>query len=167
MTDLHTMPPPGFEVAPVVPNRDAMWALFRGDRFAATIGAELTGWGAGWSRLTWTPRAEHANFAGSTHGGALFTLGDAAFAVACNAWGRASVALSVDVHFLKAVPAATGLVATCTERTRSRRTGSYDIEVVSAGDPRRVIASLHAMAFRTDTWHLGEDVWPEAWRSLA
>jgi acyl-CoA thioesterase len=167
MTLLHTTPPPGFEAASSVPNQDAMWALFRGDRFAASIGAELTGWGAGWSRVAWTPREEHVNFAGSTHGGALFTLGDAAFAVGCNAWGRASVALSVDVHFLKAVKLGTGLVATCTERTRSRRTGSYGIEVVTAEDPARVVASLHAMAFRTEIWHLGEDAWPDAWRSLA
>ena len=163
----RTAPPPGFEAAPLVPNQDAMWELFRGDRFAASIGAELTGWGAGWSRLRWTPRDEHANFAGSTHGGALFTLGDAAFAMGCNAWGHASVALSVDVHFLKAVPAGLALVAPCTERPRSRRTGSYAIEVAAADDPARIVASLHAMAFRTATWHLGEDAWPDAWRSEA
>jgi len=141
-----------------------MWELFRGDRFAASIGATLEDWGPGWSRVRWTPGPEHTNFAGSVHGGALFTFGDVAFAVACNSWGPQAVALSVDAHFLAAVEPGTELVATGTERSRTRRTGSYHLDV-HAGD--RQVASLHAMAYRSSVWHLGEDAWPDAWRSLA
>lgn len=148
----------------VVPNGEAMWELFRGDQFTTGMGATLDDWGAGWAQLSWTPDTAHTNFAGSTHGGALFTLGDAAFAVGCNSWGRAAVALSVDVHFLRAVPVGTPLVATCVERSRTRRTGSYAIEVYADED---AVASFHAMAFRTAIWHLGLDSWPEDWRSLA
>lgn len=146
------------------PNRDAMWELFRGDRLAASLGIVLDDWGPGWARASWVPSTEHENFAGSIHGGGVFTLGDVVFAVACNSWGRHAVALSVDVHFLAAVGAGEELTAMATERSRTRRTGSYHLDV-HAG--QRHVASLHAMAHRTSTWHLGEDAWPERWRSLA
>lgn len=146
------------------PQRERMWEVFRGDRFAATLGITLDDWGPGWARVSWTPGEEHANFAGSTHGGALFTLADVAFAVACNSWGPQSVALTVDAHFLAAVPAGTALTATATERSRTRRTGSYHLDVHAGGDQ---VASLHAMAYRSSRWHLGEDAWPAAWREQA
>lgn len=146
------------------PNLDAMTELFAGDRFASSIGASLDGWGPGWARLSWTPGQDHVNFAGGVHGGALFTLGDAAFAVACNSWGRAAVALSVDVHFLAAVAPGDRLEAVGVERSRTRRTGSYQIDVHAGARP---VASLHAMAYRSSTWHLGEDAWPASWRSTA
>lgn len=159
-------PPPG---APDTgglrhPNVPALTDLFAGDRFAAGIGATLDAWGPGWARVSWTPADDHVNFASAVHGGAVFALGDATFAVACNSWGRASVALSVDVHFLAAARPGHRLTATGVERSRTYRTGSYQIDVRSdAGE----VASLHAMAYRTSAWHLGEDAWPEDWRSLA
>lgn len=146
------------------PNRERMWEVFRGDRLASSLGIELVDWGPGWARATWTPGPEHENFGGAVHGGALFTLGDVVFAVSCNSWGPMAVALSVDVHFLAAVAAGEQLVAEATERSRTRRTGSYHLDV-HAGE--RHVASLHAMAHRTSRWHLGEDAWPPAWRSLA
>ena len=146
------------------PNREAMWEVFRDDALARSLGIELTDWGPGWARAAWTPGPEHENFAGAIHGGALFTLGDVVFAVSCNSWGPMSVALSVDVHFLAPVAAGEALTAEASERSRTRRTGSYHLDVF-AGE--RHVASLHAMAHRTSRWHLGEDAWPEAWRSLA
>ena len=146
------------------PNRERMWELFRGDRLAQGLGMVLQDWGPGWARATWTPGPEHENFAGAIHGGALFTLGDVVFAVACNSWGRHAVALSVDVHFLAAVRPGERLVAEASERSRTRRTGSYHLDV-HAGE--RHVASLHAMAHRASRWHLGEDAWPAPWRSLA
>lgn len=151
------------EGQPAHPNREAMWEVFRGDRLAGALGIVLDDWGPGWARATWTPQPTHENFAGAIHGGALFTLGDVVFAVACNSWGRQAVALSVDVHFLAAVRPGEELVARATERSRTRRTGSYHLDVHSG---QRQVASLHAMAHRTSAWHLGEDAWPQEWRSL-
>jgi acyl-CoA thioesterase len=148
--------------APDHPNRAAMDALFRRDAFADRLGLELADWGCGWADVAFVPTAGHHNFMDMVHGAALFAAGDVAFSVACNSWGRHAVALSVDVQFLAAPPAGTGLVARARERSRTRRTGAYLIEVL-ADD--RLVASLHAMAHRRSTWHLGgEDAWPEAWR---
>lgn len=146
------------------PNRDAMTALFERDTLASTLGVTLEDWGAGWARVEFTPGDAHRNFAGTVHGGAIFSAADVAFAVACNSWGPSAVALSVDVHFLEAVAPGERLVIEATERSRTRRTGSYQLDV-HAED--RQVASLHAMAYRTAVWHLGEDAWPASWRAAA
>lgn len=149
------------ELPPEHPNRAAMDTLFRGDAFAGRAGLELADWGCGWADVAFVPTAQHHNFMGLVHGAAIFAAGDVAFSVACNSWGRHAVALSVDVQFLAAPPAATGLVAQARERSRTRRTGAYLIEVVADDE---LVASLHAMAHRRSVWHLGEDAWSAEWR---
>jgi len=145
-----------------VPNRDALDALWRGDAYAGLLGAELEDWGGGWARVGLTVTDQHRNFAGLLHGGVGFGLGDVAFAVASNSWGRLSVALSVDVQFLATAVPGARLVAEGRERHRTARTGAYLIEVTDDG---ALVASLHAMVHRTARWHLGEDAWTDDWRA--
>lgn len=143
------------------PNRERLDALFRDDRYAATLGIELDDWGGGWSRVRYTAVADHHNFGDIAHGGSVFSVGDVAFSIASNSWGRRAVALTIDTHFLAAPTVGTALVAEATERARTRRTASYQIEV---RDGERPVASLHAMVYRLDDWFFGEEAWPEAWR---
>lgn len=144
------------------PNRAAMDALFRADASAGRAGLELADWGGGWADVAFVPTVQHHNFLGVVHGAALFAAGDFAFSVACNSWGRQAVALAVDVQFLAPPPEGAGLVAQARERSRTRWTGAYLVEVL-ADD--QLVASLHAMAHRRSAWHLDEDAWPEGWRA--
>jgi len=151
-------------------NRPALHEVFAADGYAGRLGAELLEWTGGWSRVALRIDGDHRNFAGLLHGGVTFGVGDLAFAVASNSWGRVSVAMSVDVHFLATAEVGEVLVAEATERHRSRRTGAYLIEV-RAGDSReeastdgRLVGSLHALVHRTGRWHLGEDAWSRPWR---
>lgn len=144
------------------PNRDALDALFRRDALLRALGGTLEDWGGGWARVRWTPGDEHRNFAGSVHGGALFALGDAALAVASNSWGRHAVALTVEVQYLASVDPDTELVAEARERSRTRRTAAYLIELHAGAE---LVASLQAMGHRTSGWHLGEAAWPDDWRA--
>jgi acyl-CoA thioesterase len=151
-------------------NRDALDRMFRTDGYAGRLGATLQDWGGGWARVGLEVADTHLNFAGWLHGGVTFSLGDMAFAVASNSWGRLCVALSVDVQFLASASPGTGLTATCRERHRTTRTGAYLIEVHAPSptdDPADapLIGSLHALVHRTNRWHLGEDRWSEAWRA--
>jgi acyl-CoA thioesterase len=143
-------------------NRAAMDAMFQADGYAGHLGARLEGWGGGWARVALTVDDHHRNFAGWLHGGVTFGLGDAAFAVASNSWGRLCVALSVDVQFLASAAPGDELVAVGRERHRTTRTGAYLIEV-HRGD--ELVGSLHALVHRTARWHLGEDAWSEGWRA--
>lgn len=145
------------------PNYDRLDELFRADRYASGLGAELIDWGGGWARVAWTPDAGHRNFGELVHGGAVFSLGDVAFSVASNSWGRRAVALSIDTHFLAAPELGVSIVADARERARSRRTASYQIELATSdGAP---VASLHAMVYRLSGWFFGEDAWPDDWRA--
>jgi acyl-CoA thioesterase len=147
-----------------VPNYDRLDAHFRADPYLAKLGAELVGWSGGRATVRWTPTPDDENFAGYVHGGALFSLADLAFSFASNSWGRVSVALTVEIHYLAAPPTGTALVAEGWERSRGRRSASYLIEVRAEDDPGRLVASFHAMVHRTSRWHFGEEAWPEDWR---
>lgn len=171
-------------------NRAGLDAMFRADAFANHLGVVLEDWGGGWSRVSLEVTESHRNFAGWLHGGVTFGLGDVAFAVASNSWGRLCVALSVDVQFLASVDVGTTLVATARERHRTARTGAYLMEVHARpaegpastgtepgrsvpGGPladdhdgsSRLVGSLHALVHRSSRWHLGEDAWSRAWRA--
>lgn len=150
-------------------NRDALERVLLADALAHHLGIQVVGWGGGWARAELLIGDEHTNLAGTAHGGTLFALGDVVFAVSSNSWGRLSVAQTVEVAYLGAVEVGSVLVAESRERHRTKRTGSYLIDVRTRGgdgaDDGPLVASLHALAHRTDRWHLGVDAWSEGWRS--
>jgi acyl-CoA thioesterase len=145
-------------------NRSRLEAVFQSDAYLSGFGAKLVEWDGGRAVFRLAPEPHHLNFVGSVHGGALFSLADAALGVASNSWGRICVALTVETQFLSAPLAGDVLVATALERSRTRRTASYAIDVVSEEDGT-LRAAFQAMTFRTGRWHLGEDAWPEEWRA--
>ena len=147
-----------------VPNRARLEALFRGDAYLNGVGADLVDWEGGRAVYRLPAENRHLNFVGSVHGGALFSLADAALGVACNSWGRLCMALTVEIQFLSAPQAGEALVATAVERSRTRRTAAYAVDVISEADGA-LRASFQGMVFRTGRWHLGEDSWTEEWKS--
>lgn len=56
-------------------------------------------------------------------------------------------------------------LADARERSRTRRTASYLIEVAPESDPAALVASFQAMAYRTDRWHLGPRDWSAEWKA--
>lgn len=165
-----------------MPLRGELDALLREIPLHATLGLRLVDWSPGRARVALTPAPEHGNLAGSVHGGVLFALADAAFEIACNGYGRLSVALETACHYSSPAPMSEPLVAIAEEVSRSRRVASYRIEVrgaasadadaddaaeadADADDAARPLRAWYmALAFRTDRWHLGEDRWPQEWR---
>ena len=144
-------------------NRARLDAVFQSDAYVNEVGAKLVEWDGGRAVFRLAPEPRHLNFVGSIHGGALFSLADAALGVASNSWGRLCVALTIETQFLSA-PIDEVLVASAVERSRTRRTAAYAIDVTSEADGA-LRATFQAMAFRTGRWHLGEDAWPEEWRA--
>lgn len=99
------------------------------DRFATGLGAELVQADPQQVTLRLRVTEAHENFYGYCHGGVIFSLADSAFGLACNAHGQVAVAIDAHVTFATAVRAGDVLTATATELTRTRRTGTYRIEV--------------------------------------
>lgn len=120
------------------------------DKFAESLGIELIEVGEGYAKCSMVVTDEMLNAHASAHGGAIFTLADFAFAVACNSHGQVAVALQVSINFLDAVKAGTRLIAEGKEEALSSRTGLYRLTVTN--ESGKLIASAQATAYRKKEW---------------
>lgn len=121
--------------------------MYARDHASKALGIEVDEIGPSFARCSMTVRQDMVNGHDTCHGGLIFTLADSAFAFACNACNRTTVALAAQITFT--APARLGdlLVATATEQSRTRRTGVYDV-TVETGDGRE-IALFRGNAFET------------------
>lgn len=120
------------------------------DKFAESLGIELIELKEGYARCAMVVTDGMLNAHGSAHGGAIFTLADFAFAVACNSHGQIAVALQVSVSFLDAVKSGTRLVAEANEEALGSRIGLYHLTVTD--ESGKLIASAQATAYRKKEW---------------
>lgn len=104
-------------------------AMFEQDRASQALGMRILEIRPGHARLAMRVRADMVNGHQICHGGLIFTLADSAFAFACNTYDAVTVASSGTIEFL--LPARLGdeLTAIADERTRSKKTGVYDVAV--------------------------------------
>lgn len=86
------------------------------------------------------------NVHGGIHGGAIFSLIDAAFEASSNSHGVPAVALSMNIIFHKAPNFGDRLIATSREINRTRRLASYLIEAKDSEG--RLIATCQAVVYR-------------------
>lgn len=107
-------------------------AMYRRDRAAQALGITVEAIGAGSATCRMTVREDMLNGHATCHGGLIFTLADTAFAYACNAGNRATVALSCQVTFIAPARQGDVLSAMAREQSRTGRTGVYDVEVCRA-----------------------------------
>lgn len=99
------------------------------DPYCATLGIELTNLGSGTARTELTVRKELLNFHGTPHGGAVYSLADAAFAAASNADGDTALALETNISYLSTAEVGDTLVAVAEREDETRRTGSYRVGI--------------------------------------
>ncbi len=116
--------------------------------YGRLLGMQPAEVGEGSAAVRMTVRPELENVFGATHGGALFSLIDEAFQLACNSHGTLSVALNVNINYVAAPESGSLLEAKASEVHKTRRTSSYFCEVRDLGDGR-LIATAHALAYRT------------------
>jgi len=112
------------------PTADELGADFaRRDGFMQQLGIERLKTGPGSSALRMQVRAEHLNFNGTMHGGALFSLADSAFGLASNSHGILSAGIDVHMTYQAAAFEGDVLTATATEMSRSRKIAVYRVDV--------------------------------------
>jgi acyl-CoA thioesterase len=104
-------------------------AMYAQDQASQALGMRILEVRPGYACLSMTVREDMVNGHKLCHGGLIFTLADSAFAFACNTYNSVTVASAASVEFL--LPARLGdeLTATAEERSRSKRTGVYDVVV--------------------------------------
>lgn len=116
---------------------DAMWTS---DNASRALGMELVDVGAGRATMAMTITDNMTNGHGMCHGGYIFTLADSAFAFACNSHNQNAVAQHCSVTFIRPGKRGDRMMAMAVERSRSARSGIYDITVT--GGDGKVIAEF-------------------------
>lgn len=90
----------------------------------------------------------------SCHGGYLFTLGDSAFAFACNSFNLVAVASSASMEFLAPAYLDDELTAECSMQSQGKRTGLYDAIITNQHGKRVAL-------FRGRSHRLGQTLFDE------
>ena len=126
-------------------SEEQLQRIFKTDRYAALSNIELLTAGPGHATAKMTLHPHHLNALRTVQGGAIFTLADFTFAVACNSHGTVAVALNVSITFMKAATAGT-LWAEARELSKNFKVGAYAVEVKDdAGD---LVAQFQGLAYR-------------------
>ncbi len=123
---------------------EAVKRHFREDHFAATSGVEILELQQGYARTALTIEQRHLNSVGILQGGAIFTLADLAFAMACNSGGRVAVAINTSLSFLRATRSGT-LTAEAEEVSRSRRISTCTVRVTD--EDEQLVALFQGTAY--------------------
>ena len=125
-----------------------MRVMMQRDKAASALGMVVERDEPGVAVVSMLVREDMTNGFAITHGGLVFTLADTAFAIACNEDESVTVAAGADITFLKSTRVGQTLTATAVRRTRSGRTGLYDVSVTDeTGD---VVAEFRGRSFTTN-----------------
>ncbi|GIO23620.1 hotdog fold thioesterase [Oceanobacillus sp. J11TS1] len=126
----------------------------KNDSFAEYLGAEIINFAAGEATVQLTVQDYMLNAHSTVHGGLMYTLADAAFALACNSYGKTAVGLSTTTNFMKSATVGDKITAKATEIRRNHRIGFYRIEVETNNE---VISSMEAIAYRKQQYFIDID----------
>ncbi|MEW6261129.1 MAG: hotdog fold thioesterase [Thermodesulfobacteriota bacterium] len=116
------------------------------DRFAELIGIDLMEVRPGWAKARLVIDERHLNGFGMTQGGTVFTLADLAFAAASNSYGIPSVAVSVNIFFIKATASGCVLTAEAREISKNPKLATYQVDVHDQNG--EIVASFQGMVYR-------------------
>ena len=122
-------------------------ALNKGDRFAESIGAQLTEAREGYAKAELTVEERHLNGAGVCQGGVMYTLADLAFAGVANSRGILTVGVNNTITFLKSGQLGDHLTAECTETLNHHKLPYCDIQVKNQNG--ELLAAVTGLAYRT------------------
>ena len=122
--------------------------MMQNDLFSQWLGIEVLEIKEGYSKIKMTVRKEMINGFGIVHGGIAFSLGDSAFAFACNNRNVLSVALDTAINFIKPVHVGDVLTAEAKELHNGKSTGLYHITITNQKE--HIVAIFKGTCYRTD-----------------
>jgi len=115
------------------------------DKFARECGIELVSVEEGKAVARMYVDSRHHNGVNTAHGGAIFTLGDFAFATASNSYGNVAVAINVSISYIKAHTKGY-LYAYATELSKNPKLGCYTVEIKN--EANELVAIFQGMVYR-------------------
>jgi acyl-CoA thioesterase len=128
--------------------REAILKKIEAEPFAKKFGIRLMDVQKGYAKtqMDFTPDME--NMFGMAHGGAIFSLIDAAFEVASNSHGTMAVALNMNINYLASPEKGALLTAEAKEMNRTKKTAAYDIRATD--DSGKLLATCQALVYRLE-----------------
>lgn len=117
----------------------------RTDPYCAMLGITVETLDPGVAETELTITDDHLNFHDTPHGGAIYSLADAAFAAASNSHGDTALALETNISYLDTVDTGTTVTARAEETHRSPKTAEYEV-TVTTGEDR--IATFRGRVYR-------------------
>jgi acyl-CoA thioesterase len=126
-------------------NEQELKLIFKNDHYAKLSNIELLTAAPGHATAKMTLQPHHLNALKIVQGGAIFTLADFTFAVACNSHGTMAVALNASITFMKAATTGT-LWSKASEVSKNFKVGTYAVEVKD--DQGDLIAIFQGLAYR-------------------
>jgi acyl-CoA thioesterase len=124
---------------------EKMIRFFEEDNFSNYVGVELLEVSEGRAKAKMDIEKHHLNSFGIVHGGAIFALADLVFALASNSHGNISVAINVNISYIKAATGGT-LYAEGQEVSINPKLASYAINITD--DNNELIAIFQGMVYR-------------------
>jgi acyl-CoA thioesterase len=128
--------------------KQAIFNRIEKEPYARTLGLKLLQLEEGCARVEMRFTSELENIFGMAHGGAVFSLMDAAFEVASNSHGTMAVALNMNVNYLASPAKGALLTAEAREIHKTKRTATYDIRATE--DSGKLLATCQALVYRLD-----------------
>ena len=115
------------------------------DHFAEALGIQVLEVKDGYCKVTMKVEKNHTNSLGFTHGGAIFSLADYAFAQACNFGDNVAVAIQVSINFLKPSVEGDTLTAEAVRVSDGKTMGLYHVTV---RNQEKTVALFSGLAFK-------------------
>ena len=121
-------------------------AMNEKDYASKALGIQIVSSASGRSVLSMSVRQDMLNGLGACHGGMIFSLADTAFAHACNSGNKPTVASGCTIDYIAPGKQGDMLTAHAVERSRSGRTGIYDVEVFNQN--KQLIAVFRGRSYQ-------------------
>jgi len=115
------------------------------DYYAEELGIKLLESKDGYSKVCMKVEKNHTNALGFTHGGAIFSLADYAFAQACNFGDNVAVSVQVSINFLKPSVEGDILTAEAVRVSDGKTMGLYHVTVKNQ---EKTMAFFSGLAFK-------------------
>ncbi len=115
------------------------------DHFAEALGVQVLETKDGYAKVSMKVEKKHTNALGFTHGGAIFSLADYAFALACNFGDNVAVAVQVSINFLKPSVEGDTLTAEAVRVSDGKTMGLYNVTVCNQN---KQVAFFSGLAFK-------------------
>ncbi len=128
--------------------RQAIFQRIEKEPFGKKFGLKLVEVQEGYARVEMHFTQDMENMFGMAHGGAIFSLIDAAFEVASNSHGTMAVALNMNITYLASPAKGSRLTAEAREINKTRRTAAYDIRATN--DAGTLLATCQSLVYRLD-----------------